>query len=189
MRSYLLGPLSIVAFGLSLLPGCGSGSGQTATAGRDDQSTTARITPNARDAPSRSPLGDGSKVRDCDIVFAGPGPADWRGDAYSVGPFGISRRSFLQDAYEADGPLYRIKTPTILEGHRPVRISIPPEQRFRVGILVVDPDEAYGSVTYVPCDDRPRTAFPAGFLLRDRKPITLRVQVGKGPVRALHIRG
>lgn len=66
-------------------------------------------------------------------------------------------------------------------------ISIPEGERYRVGILGVHPRPA--SVTYVPCDNKPRNVFAAGFLLRDRRPVTLRVQVGDGPVRSLHMSG
>jgi hypothetical protein len=53
----------------------------------------------------------------------------------------------------------------------------------------VHPRSAYASVTYVPCADKPRTVFAAGFLLRDRKPVTLLVRVGDGPVRGLRLSG
>ncbi len=68
-------------------------------------------------------------------------------------------------------------------------ISVREAQRYRVGILGVHRRPAYASVTYVPCDDKPRTVFAAGFLLRDRKPVTLLVKVGDGPVRDLRMSG
>lgn len=92
--------------------------------------------------PSSTParaVGHGSKTRDCDVVFIGPGPADWRRDTDWIGPFGISRRSFSQGAYETDGSLYGIKTPMIVEGQRPVTISVPDDELDRVGILGVHP--------------------------------------------------
>ncbi len=82
-----------------------------------------------------------------------------------------------------------MKTPTMVAGHRPVTISLPEAQRYLAGILGVHPRPAYASVTYVPCDDKPRTVFAAGFLLRDRRPVTLLVQVGRGPVRDLRLNG
>ncbi len=126
-----------------------------------------------------------AKTRDCDIVFIGPGPADWRRDTDSIGPFGISRRSFLQGAYETNGSLYGIKTPMVVAGHRPVTISVPGDERDRVGILGVHPQPSYASVTFVPCPDKPRTVFAAGFELRDKRPFTLLVEVGGGPAREL----
>jgi hypothetical protein len=77
----------------------------------------------------------------------------------------------------------------MVAGHRPVTISVPEAQRYRVGILGVHRRPSYASVTYVPCDDKPRTVFAAGFLLRGRRPVTLLVQVGDRPVRRLHMSG
>jgi hypothetical protein len=142
--------------------------------------------------PSSTParaVGHGSKTRDCDVVFIGPGPADWRKDTYWIGSLGISRGSFSQGAYETDGDLYRIKTPTVVEGHRPVTISVPRDELDRVGILGVHPKPSYASVTYVPCREKPRTVFAAGFELRDKRPFTLRVEIGDGPARELLVGG
>ena len=85
--------------------------------------------------------------------------------------------------------LLTVKTPTMVAGHRRVTISIPAAERYRVGILGVHPRPAYASVTYVPCDDKPRTVFAAGFLLRDHRPVTLLVKVGDGPTRGLYLSG
>lgn len=139
-------------------------------------------------APARA-VGHGTKSRDCDVVFIGPGPADWRRGTYWTGPFGISRRSFLQGAYETDGGLYRIKTPMVVAGHRPVTISVPGDERSRVGILGVHPRPSYASVTYGPCPDKPRTVFAAGFELRDKRPFTLLVEIGGDSARELVVGG
>jgi hypothetical protein len=159
--------MALVALALTV-GACGSASDGSSTGGR-----------------SSTAVGHGSKTRDCDIVFIGPGPADWRKNTYWIGSFGISRRSFSQGAYETDGNLHRIKTPMIVEGHRPVTISVPRDQLDRVGILGVHPKPSYTSVTYVPCPDKPRTAFAAGFELRDKRPFTLRVRIGDGSARLL----
>lgn len=174
----------VLAACLALLPsGCGEGS-------RTDD-TTARIAPGARTSPAHPSLAVGSRVRDCDITFDGPGPADWRKHSLWIGPFGLAGPGPGPDFDEGalEHGLLTVKTPTMVAGHRPVTISVPREQRHRVGILGVHPRPAYASVTYVPCDDKPRTVFAAGFLLRDRRPVTLLVQVGDGPVRHLHLRG
>jgi hypothetical protein len=139
-------------------------------------------------APARA-VGHGSKIRDCDIVFIGPGPADWRKDTDWTGSFGISRRSFSQGAFETNGSLYRIKTPMVVEGHRQVTISVPRDERHRLGILGVHPQPSYASVTYVPCPEKPRTVFAAGFELRDKQPFALRVEIGDGPARDLVVGG
>jgi hypothetical protein len=143
-----LGAMALTLAALALTVGaCGSASDGDSTG--EPSSTPARA------------VGHGSKTRDCDVVFIGPGPADWRQETDWVGPFGISRRSFLQGAYETDGSLYGIKTPMIVEGHRPVR----------------------------PCPDKPRTVFAAGFELRDKRPFTLRVEIGGCPWRELVVGG
>jgi hypothetical protein len=162
--------LALAALALTL-GACGSTS--------DGSSTGEPSTASAR------AVGHGSKTRDCDVVFIGPGPVDWRQDTYWIGSFGISRRSFSQGAYETDGRLFRIKTPMVVEGHRPVTISVPGDELDRVGILGVHPKPSYASVTYVPCPDKPRTVFAAGFELRDKRPFTLRVEIGDGAARDL----
>ncbi len=182
MSGYHRRLLLALAACLTLLSGCGEGS-QT-----DD--TAARIAPGARTPPTHPKLAIGSKIRDCDITFDGPGPADWRKHSLSIGPFGLAgpRGPDFDTGVFEDG-LLTVKTPTMVAGHLPVTISVPEAQRYRVGILGVHPRPAYASVTYVPCDDKPRTVFAAGFLLRDRKPVNLLVQVGEGSVRALHLSG
>jgi hypothetical protein len=142
-------------------------------------------------APTHPLIAVGSKLRDCDIVFDGPGPPDWRRDSRWIGPFGLSGPGpgpvFRESSPEHD--LLIVKTPTMVAGHRRVTITIPKALRYRAGILGVHPDRAYASVTYVPCADRPRTVFAAGFLLRDRRPISLLVRVGDGPARGLYLSG
>ncbi len=175
--------LLVLAACLALLSGCGEGS-QT-------NDTAARIAPGARTTLTFPKLAVGSKVRDCDITFDGPGPADWRKHSLWIGPFGLAGPGpgprFDEGAHE--GGLLLLKTPTMVAGHRPVTISVPEAERYRVGILGVHPRPAYASITYVPCADKPRTVFAAGFLLRDRRPVNLLVQVGDRPVRALHLSG
>lgn len=129
-----------------LVSGCGNGS-------KPDETTT-RIVPDARTPPAHPKLAVGAKVRDCDIVFDGPGPADWRKRSLWIGPLGLAGPgpgpNFDEGARE--GGLLLLKT-----------ISVPEAQRYRVGILGVHRRPAYASVTYVPCDDKPRTVFAAGF--------------------------
>jgi hypothetical protein len=165
------------------MTGCGGGEATSAE-------STARIASGARSSPTHPLLAVGSKVRDCDVTFIGPGPPDWRRHSRWIGPYGLAGRKgpdFGIGSFE-DG-LLTVKTPTIVAGHRRVTISIPTAQRYRAGILGVHPDRAYASVTYVPCKDRPRTVFAAGFLLRDRRPLTLLVRVGDGPLRGLYLKG
>jgi hypothetical protein len=167
-----LGAMAVALAALALSVGaCGSASEGDSGGG---QSST----------PTRT-VGHGSKTRACDVVFIGPGPAAWRKTTYWIGSFGVSRRSFSQGAFETDGSLYRIKTPMVVEGRRPVTISVPGDELDRVGILGVHPKPSYTSVTYVPCPGRPRTVFAAGFELRDKRPLVLLVEIGDGPAREL----
>jgi hypothetical protein len=73
----------------------------------------------------------------------------------------------------------------VVAGQRPVTISVPGDERDRVGILGVHPQPSYASVTFVPCPGKPRTVFAAGFELRDKLPFTLLVEVGGGSAREL----
>lgn len=175
--------LPVLVASLTLLPGCAGGS--------QPDDTAARIAAGAGTLQNHPKLAVGSKLRDCDITFDGPGPADWRKHSLWIGPFGLAGPrpgpDFDRGAHE--GGLLLLKTPTMVAGHRPVTISVPEAQRYRVGILGVHRRPAYASVTYVPCDDKPRTVFAAGFLLRDRRPVNLLVRVGDGPVRSLHMSG
>jgi hypothetical protein len=168
----------VVLLLVTLLSGCGSG---------DVVSTAETNISAAREEP----LGHGSTTRNCTGVhFDGPGPSDWRSHSTWIGPLGISEGSRGPDfsrrtmALGRDG-LYRIKTPTLVEGHRPVTISLSARDADRAGILGVSAKEVFTSVTYVPCPDRPRTTYPAGFVARDRRPISLRVEIGQDPARRL----
>lgn len=182
MSSYHHRLLLVLVACLTLLSGCGEGA--------QPDETTARIAPGAHPA-DHPKLAVGSKVRDCDITFDGPGPPDWRKHSLWIGTFGLAGPSPGPDFDESSlaGGLLTVKTPTMVAGHRPVTLSVPEAERYRVGILGVHPRPAYASVTYVPCDDKPRTVFAAGFLLRDRGPVTLLVQISDGPVRALRMSG
>ena len=138
-----------------------------------------------------APVGTGSATLNCEsVVFAGSGRVGWRQDASSVGPFGLtgSGRDFSRGRIDPDG-LYRTKTPAVVEGVRPVTLSVPAAERDRLGILTVAGDREYARVTFVPCEDRPRTIWPAGLALRDRDPATLIVRVGADPVRKLTVGG
>jgi hypothetical protein len=164
-----------------LLLGCGGGG-----SGGEDTATARQGTPP-------KPLGHGSLTRRCDVVFDGPGPRDWRDGSDWIGPLGFAGRgpgpNFAEGSTGEDG-VYMIKTPTLVEGHRSVTIYLRPAEARRAGLLGVHPEPAYASVTYVPCADKPRTVFAAGFVLRDRRrPILLMVRVGDGPVESLAVGG
>ena len=177
-----LATAAIAVLVLLALAGCGSDGGAHPTG------------PGGSGAQAE-PLGHGSVVRDCaGVHFDGRGSRDWRAHSAWIGPFGISEGARAPDfskptMFRGRDGRYRIKTPTLVEGHRPVRVSISPRDVDHAAILGVSIHDVYESVTYVPCADRPRTAYPAGFVLRDRRPITLLVAVDGGPARKLVVGG
>src|SRR5262249_3398107 len=90
-----------LAVGLSA---CGSGSAPTesseATGGGPGAATGgAAFAPGGPPPPPHRLLARGTKVRDCDVVFDGPGPADWRKRSLSLGPYGLA---------SPDGPDFHI---------------------------------------------------------------------------------
>ncbi|MEX0972956.1 MAG: hypothetical protein WDZ46_06825 [Solirubrobacterales bacterium] len=82
--------LAAAAFAILLKVQAATADCQAAAARRqapvaESRRTGGRIAPGAH-APSAQPkLAVGSKVRDCDITFHGPGPADWRRHSLSIG--------------------------------------------------------------------------------------------------------
>lgn len=177
--------LGAIAAAALALAGCGGGGGS-----EPSTASSAKVPAGARTPSTHRLLAVGSKVRDCDIVFAGSGHPGWRRRSLAIGPLGLAGREGPDfDVGDFEDGLLSVKTPTLIAGHRPVTISIPPAQRYRAAILGVHPRPAYASVTYVPCAAKPRTVFAAGFLLRDRRPLTLLVKVGDGPTRGLYLRG
>ncbi len=136
-------------------------------------------------------LGSGSTKVTCDGngSFIGSGEPDWRQDSVHAGPlgFGGSGRDINPiHGSRGDDGLLHVKMPALLEGHRPAEVRVPPSERDRVSIEVVVarkdyPGHPYNRVTLVPCDDKPRTIWPAGLVFRERSPgtVSLRVRVGE----------
>jgi len=134
--------------------------------------------------PVRQTIGHGSGELNCGTYpFAGFGPEDWRQDSYSFGPFGVSH-NFAAGTREPDGLLHS-KTPMLVEGHRTVVLSVPESESDRLAIEILKPDRGISTLILRPCPDKKRTIWAAGFLLRDRRPVTLEVRVGarRGTVR------
>jgi hypothetical protein len=161
-----------------VLAGCGGGSGQ----GSSDQEA----------------IGQGSAVARCKHAIAGPGVAkwkDWRQDAVAAGRAGFwgsgrdfrsaqkVARSSIQASHQlpSRGPILETKTPMIVEGRRPVVIEIAPEDRVRAGYMTLVRGGPYAEIRFIPCRDRPGTAWPGGFVLRDRQTVRVLVQDGNGP--------
>ncbi len=126
--------------------------------------------------------GSGSATVTCDSggPFIGSGKPGWRRLSAHAGPFGLSGagREFRRiPRRERDGLLHT-ELPAIVEGHRAVTLWVPSGERKRVGIEVVAGDHRYARVSFVPCEDKPRTIWPTGLALLNRSPVTLRVRVG-----------
>ena len=121
----------------------------------------------------------------------------WRSEAASAGPVGIfgTGRNFLtitrSGSYKGQwaGVRFETKTPFITEGHEPVTLSISPPDRSRARLQAPTspPWVPQLEVRFIPCPDQPRTAWPAGFLLHDRRPITLIVRRPGDPDRQLRV--
>jgi hypothetical protein len=74
--------------------------------------------------------------------------------------------------------------PVVVEGPEPVTVTIAPRDRGHTRLVVGSHGEWVEVVQarFVPCRDRPETWWPAGFVLRNRKPVALLVrQGGEGP--------
>jgi hypothetical protein len=73
-----------------------------------------------------------------------------------------------------------VKTPVVVEGKKPVTVAIDPIDRDRAGLGAAGAPGVYAKLRFVPCPDRARTAWPAGFTLRDTDPVAVLVRSGKG---------
>jgi hypothetical protein len=145
---------------------------------------------------SAPPLGSGAERVTCKAPhFIGSGKPDWRRESDHAGRLGLSgsRRgggpNLHEEPFEDDG-LLRLKTPTLVEGRRPVVLSVPPAERHRVGILTLhSPKHGLAKVVFVPCGDRPRTIWAGGLVLRDRRPLRLTVRAAGGPPQTIRVGG
>ncbi|MEX2108819.1 MAG: hypothetical protein WD827_08030 [Solirubrobacterales bacterium] len=86
------------------------------------------------------------------------------------------------------------KMPVITKGSDLVTLSVPPRQRQRVFLYygrfedrngnptgIIGRAHGFSEVTFEPCTDRPRTAWPGGIRVKGRKPVRLTVRVEGDP--------
>jgi hypothetical protein len=141
--------------------GCGGGS---------DNSTT-----QPAPLPSVHPV----HIARCEL--GGGAASDWRKHSTALGPVGFygPGRDFRK-APKLD------KVPIIVEGSKPVTLSIAPADRSHAGILVISAGP-YSQVRFIPCPGQPRTGWAGGFLLRNRQPVRVLVQVGDGDTSGLTV--
>jgi hypothetical protein len=161
--------------GMLVLAGCGGGSEPT------DGSDGA--TPSGSPA-GQKPVGSGAAVAKCQQAMLGKGRANWRDDSTHVGPVG-----FFGSGRDFRGLVgHIVKTPVVVEGRKAVTLAIDPAQRDRAGLLIVGGGRhGYAKVRFLPCRDRVRTAWPAGFHLRGTDPVVVIVRIGKKPASRLEV--
>lgn len=118
---------------------------------------------------------------DCSDQRFGPGPDDWRRDSTVAGPTGV-RKLPLQTGV-TEGPAHRFSTKIqfLVEGHQKVVLSIPPRLRSRVALDFDLDHRNAGSVTFFPCEDRPRSIWPGIIRVKGRQAVQLRVNVEGDP--------
>jgi hypothetical protein len=167
--------LSVVA-----AAGCGDGS--------EDDSTDVRD------------VGQGSVVARCKHAALGNGDPDWRDRSLVVGSLGFmldgrdfrSAQKVPRDSFQAShplpstGPILGTKVPVVVEGGKPVEVSIAPADRERAGLVLAVEGGPYAEVRFVPCRGQTRTGWPGGWALRDREPVRVTVEEeGRPPSEVL----
>jgi len=77
----------------------------------------------------------------------------------------------------------------IVEGHRPVTLSVAQSDRSdaRLQAPTSPPWVPYAQIRFIPCRDKARTVWAAGFLLRNRQPISVIVRIAGEPARPLQV--
>jgi len=141
-------------------------------------------------------VGQGSATAGCETKIGGAGAYDYRQNATAVGGFGVfgSGRDFRTAQKQnlpalrqrhVSGPILVTKTPFVVEGRRPVEVTIAPADRSRAGLIVAPfagPGAgSYAEVRFVPCSDQPQTWWAGGWALRDQRQVTVSVQPQNGP--------
>jgi hypothetical protein len=148
-------------------------------------------------------IGQGSVVAGCRDAVGGNGDPNWRARATDVGRFGffgVSRdfrnaQKVPRDSVgashplPASGPILLTKLPLVVEGTKPIDVAVAPEDRAGAGIVVAGEGGPYAEVRLVPCRDQARTGWPAGWVLRDREPVTVLVRDESQPATELVVGG
>jgi pimeloyl-ACP methyl ester carboxylesterase len=184
-----------------------SGAGHSPNVERPDE--TARLIlrfSRSRDrAPS--PAGSPSSASEtagppitvgCEGAIIAAGPPDWRRGAFgATGSFGLGFKRAVPGGlanYEGAkvGDVFSVQLQALVEGHSKVVLRVPRSERSRVGLVYGQASgatrlpQAARQATFQPCADKPRTVWPGGLALADRRPITLEVVFGQS-VRKLRL--
>lgn len=115
-------------------------------------------------------------------------PPGWREEAIVVGDFGFYG---MAGDFHGFRPHERsdiqVKVPIAIEGHSPVVLWLPSDDRDRAGLIMADAkrrgpansyrlEDGHRGVRFEPCADREWNAWTAGLALADRRKITVMVQ-------------
>ena len=166
-----------------LLWGCGGGSKHS--------SSTPVGQPSA-------PVAKSIPTVHCETAMGGTPSRSWRKGTTSSGPIGFfgTGRNFLKVSaasgyyrHQWEGALLETKTPLIAAGQQPVTISVAPRDRShaRLQAPTSPPWAPQVEIRFVPCGDQARTMWAAGFLLRNRLPVTLIVRRSGDPERRFQV--
>jgi pimeloyl-ACP methyl ester carboxylesterase len=132
--------------------------------------------------------GDGRTARQvvatCDDAIIGSGQPDYRKRSTTAGTFSLfgGGRDFSNASRQ--GNVFVAKMPAIVAGHAAVTVTVSPKDQSRArlvyGSLHSPRSLADGatSVVFKPCGDKPRTVYPGGMVLADRRPVKLQVKRG-----------
>jgi hypothetical protein len=134
-----------------------------------------------------SGAGTEANVADCSRAMRGSGTPAWSPEMTSGGPVSVSRVAMAKMYLGANGTFYG-KVPLMVEGGRPVTVSVPPALRGRVFLYygyIIGRDgkptrtftdaRGYGETEFQPCTNRPRTIWPGGLRIKGSAPVHLLV--------------
>ena len=126
-------------------------------------------------------------VARCHKAIIGPGPDNWRERSIVAGRFGLAKGN-LGMATPVDGVL-TAKRMALVAGRKKLILRVPAAERDRVRLNYgtlrnIHPFTAGAvQITFAPCQDKRRTVWPGGLMLKDRKPVTLEVVSDGGTTR------
>ena len=142
--------------------------------------------PTTGTAAAAAPV-DMRTIASCREAALGNGDDRWRRRSATAGPFGLygPGRDFRHKrvVFEHDNGYLGVKIPAFVAGQRAVTVTVRERFRDRVGLDFGDLwsantiAKANTEVSFRPCRDRPRTAWPGGLVLADRRPVVFTVQV------------
>lgn len=157
---------------------------------------SSKHSPSAPVGQPSAPVAESIPTVRCETAIAGTPSRSLRSRSPSAGPVSIFGGRDFSTLSRASGPRPPgfskvVKMPVMVEGHAPVTLSIAPRDRSH-GRLVAPTSSSwapYVEVRLVPCGDKARTVWAAGFLLRNLRPITVVVRHAGEPGRHLQVGG